>query len=126
MASNSSHEDIRLRSEAHLQKARDAAQKKRSYNSEDTWKSLHNLFYAHFGSKPYDWQLDVTEALLLGLDSVVIASTGSGKTMPFMLPLLLHPKKLFLILFIGLGIRAKFTGIYDVFPAVHGVAVVAA
>jgi ATP-dependent helicase YprA (DUF1998 family) len=30
---------------------------------------------------PYDWQLDVTEAILLGLDStVVIAGTGSGKT----------------------------------------------
>jgi ATP-dependent helicase YprA (DUF1998 family) len=42
--------------------------------------------------------LDVAEALLLGLDSVVIAGTGSGKTIPFMLPLLLHPEKMVLIL----------------------------
>jgi len=31
----------------------------------------------------------VTEAILLGLDSVVIAGTGAEKTMPFMMPLLL-------------------------------------
>ena len=47
---------------------------------------------------PYDWQLDVAEALLVGLDSIVIAGTGSGKTIPFMLPLLVHPKKMVLIL----------------------------
>jgi ATP-dependent helicase YprA (DUF1998 family) len=30
---------------------------------------------------------------LLGLDSVVIAGTGAGKTMPFMMPLLLDTNK---------------------------------
>ena len=35
----------------------------------------------------------MTEAILLGLDSVVIAGTGAGKTMPFMMPLLLDEKK---------------------------------
>ena len=38
--------------------------------------------------RPYSWQLDVTEAIFLGLDPVVIAGTGAGKTMPFMMPLL--------------------------------------
>ena len=49
-------------------------------------------------SSPYGWQLDVTEALLLGLDSVVIAGTGSGKTIPFMLPLMLRPNGPLLII----------------------------
>ena len=39
--------------------------------------------------KLYDWQVDVTEALLLGLDCVAIAGTGAGKAMPFGMPLLM-------------------------------------
>ena len=39
------------------------------------------------GRVPYDWQLDAAEALILGLDCVVIARTGAGKTIPFVLPL---------------------------------------
>ena len=46
---------------------------------------------------PYNWQLDVTEAIILGLDSIVIAGTGSGKTMPFMMPLLMDPTKKIII-----------------------------
>ncbi|KAH6885558.1 P-loop containing nucleoside triphosphate hydrolase protein [Coprinopsis sp. MPI-PUGE-AT-0042] len=37
--------------------------------------------------------MDVTEAMLVGLDSFVIAGTGSGKTMPFMMPLIMDKKK---------------------------------
>jgi len=59
---------------------------------------LSTLFHVRFGSDPYEWQLDVTEAILLGLDSIVIAGTSSGKTIPFMLPLLLDDKKKVLIL----------------------------
>ncbi|KAF8218453.1 hypothetical protein L208DRAFT_1140040, partial [Tricholoma matsutake] len=47
---------------------------------------------------PYEWQLNIAEALLLGLDTVVIAGTGSGKTIPFMLLPLCHPEKMVLIL----------------------------
>lgn len=81
-----------------LREACDAAHKKSKYNSAKTRATLKTLFTARFGSDPYDWQLDVTEAILLGLDSVVIAGTGSGKTIPFMLPLLLHAGKMVLIL----------------------------
>jgi len=35
---------------------------------------------------------------LLGVDSLVIAGTGTGKTMPFMMPLMLDPKKKALII----------------------------
>jgi len=42
---------------------------------------------------PYDWQLDLAEALILGLDATVIAGTGSGKTLPWALPLLLEQNR---------------------------------
>ncbi|KAJ7114413.1 hypothetical protein C8R44DRAFT_536324, partial [Mycena epipterygia] len=52
------------------------------------------------GFYAYGWQLDVTEALLLKIDCLVIAGTGSGKTIPFMLPLMLpeNAKKMVLII----------------------------
>ena len=51
-----------------------------------------------FGKDPYEWQLDITEPIILGLDSVVIAGTGAGKTMPFMMPLLLDKHKKVIII----------------------------
>jgi ATP-dependent helicase YprA (DUF1998 family) len=42
---------------------------------------------------PYDWQLDLAEALALGLDATVIAGAGSGKTLPWALPLLLDENR---------------------------------
>ena len=38
----------------------------------------------------YDWQVDLAEGLALGLDATVIARTGSGKTLPQAMPLLLE------------------------------------
>jgi ATP-dependent helicase YprA (DUF1998 family) len=92
------HEVIKARSTAHLQQACETAAKKRQYNSLETRTRLDSLFSEQSGFKPYGWQLDVAEAILLGLDCVVIAGTGSGKTIPFMLPLLLHPDKMALII----------------------------
>ncbi|KAF8806000.1 hypothetical protein BYT27DRAFT_6637470 [Phlegmacium glaucopus] len=43
------------------------------YNSAATQANLIQLFQKHFGGDLYNWQLDVTEAILLGLDMVVIA-----------------------------------------------------
>ena len=99
-SSISDHDAAKARSETLLQKARDTASKKDNYDSEKTRHELRTLFSERFGSgaEPYQWQLDVTEAIILGLDSVVIAGTGSGKTIPFMLPLLLRPDKLALVL----------------------------
>jgi bloom syndrome protein len=59
---------------------------------------LKLIFHDHFKKDPYEWQLDVTETILLGLDSVVIAGAGAGKTMPFMMPLLLNDKKKVIII----------------------------
>ena len=65
------------------------ASEKHQYNSPQTWQKLSDLVQQHFhGHKPYEWQLDTAEALLLGLDSIVIAGTGAGKTLPFVIPLL--------------------------------------
>lgn len=47
---------------------------------------------------PHKWQLDVAESLLLGIDCEVIAATGAGKTLPFVLPLLVRPEMMIVIL----------------------------
>jgi len=77
-----------------LTSARESALESRNYNYIATRQSIENKFKAVFqGKPPYSWQIDVTEALILGLDCVVIAGTGSGKTMPFGMPLLLDEAK---------------------------------
>ncbi|KAF5314200.1 hypothetical protein D9758_018840 [Tetrapyrgos nigripes] len=56
------------------------------YNSQAYRTLLHEEFKKRLpGMEPYEWQLDVSEALFLGLDCTVIAGTGSGKTMPFVM-----------------------------------------
>ncbi|KAI0706129.1 P-loop containing nucleoside triphosphate hydrolase protein [Cytidiella melzeri] len=64
------------------------SKKKGKYKSANARKLMTEECTKHTGKTPYDWQLDVADALLLGLDSVLIASTGAGKTLPFALPLL--------------------------------------
>ncbi|KAJ7447794.1 hypothetical protein B0H11DRAFT_2335205 [Mycena galericulata] len=49
----------------------------------------HVPIHAENGFYAYGWKLDVTEALLLKIDCLVIAGTGSGKTIPFKPPLML-------------------------------------
>ena len=69
-----------------LNKAQQKAFKKDGYDSASTWQWVTELFSECFdGATPWLWQLDVTEAILLGVDSLVIAGTG---TMPFMMPLM--------------------------------------
>ncbi|KAF9071411.1 hypothetical protein BDP27DRAFT_1154110, partial [Rhodocollybia butyracea] len=64
------------------------------YNSEKTRAQLCKEFTrCTNGMVAYDWQVDVAEALLLGLDCTVIAGTGAGKTMPFIMPLLVEAKE---------------------------------
>ncbi|KAL1681648.1 P-loop containing nucleoside triphosphate hydrolase protein, partial [Schizophyllum commune] len=75
------------RSAGNLRAARDRAAKKSNYDSTAVRAELAHLFRQTWGYDAREWQLDVTEAILLGLDCVLIAGTGSGKTMPFMLPL---------------------------------------
>ncbi|KAG2028715.1 P-loop containing nucleoside triphosphate hydrolase protein [Suillus americanus] len=82
-----------------LQEAHDGAVKACKYDSVATRAIIVGEFEQRTGGKvPYPWQLDVSEALLLGLDCSVIAGTGAGKTMPFVLPLLAQPNKHVLII----------------------------
>ncbi len=92
------HEVCLKRSQNLLEAAREQASKKREYDTEMARITMSNRFYEQFQSNPYPWQLDVAETMLTGLDSIVIAGTGAGKTIPFMLPLLLEEKKITLVI----------------------------
>ncbi|KAF7355950.1 Bloom syndrome [Mycena venus] len=78
--------------------AREKARRKNKYDSAKTRRDLARLFQEQERKDAYEWQIDVAEALILGLDAVVIAGTGAGKTIPFMLPVLLHRDKFVLII----------------------------
>jgi DEAD/DEAH box helicase len=74
----------------------------RKYNSEVTRKAIDDKFRQVCPGKiPHKWQVDVTKALLLGLDSIVIAGTGAGKTMLFVMPLLPDEAKTKMVLVIS-------------------------
>jgi len=85
------HFQTQTRSYKNLDNTCKLAAKSSNYDSAATRARVTTLFQERFEAPPCDWQwqLDVTEAILLGLDSVVMAGTGAGKTMPFMMPLLL-------------------------------------
>ena len=72
----------------------DARRSREDYNSHATREALTNAVRAAFNqNSPRDFQLDVAEALILGLDATVVAGTGSGKTLPWAMPLLLDENK---------------------------------
>ena len=77
-----------------LQAAHDAAEASRQYSSAGTRNNIVTSFKSAFKDlEPYSWQLDVAEALLLGVDCITIAGTGSGKTMQFAMLLLVDRSK---------------------------------
>lgn len=82
-----------------LQTARNTALKDRKYQSSTTRATLLSEFSArNDGMSAYPWQIDVAEALLLGLDCTVVAGTGAGKTMPFVMPLFVESEKTVIII----------------------------
>lgn len=92
-------ENDAARSARNLQGARDNAFKSRNYQSAPTRAQLRDEFIArNDGMVPYDWQIDVSEALLLGMDCTVIAGTGAGKSMPFVMPLFVETNKVIIII----------------------------
>ncbi|KAH6866275.1 P-loop containing nucleoside triphosphate hydrolase protein [Coprinopsis sp. MPI-PUGE-AT-0042] len=92
MITEAAHAARDERSKGNLAKAVEAAEKN-GYDLKKTREDIERLFEERFKKKPYQWQMDVTEAMIVGLDSFVIAGTGSGKTMPFMMPLLTDKRK---------------------------------
>jgi len=75
-----------------------AAVKKKNYDTHKTQAALADIFQEWFGNNPYNWQFDVTQAVILGLDSIVISGASSGKTMPFTMPLLMDPTEKIIII----------------------------
>ena len=77
-----------------LNTARKTASETANYSSEATREAIVKKFQDVFdGNKPYDWQVDMTEALLLGLDCVAISGTGAGRMMPFGMTLLMDESR---------------------------------
>ncbi|KAJ6573713.1 hypothetical protein B0H10DRAFT_2104358 [Mycena sp. CBHHK59/15] len=82
-----------------LQKARDDAFKARGYQSAPTRAKIRTEFsQRNDGMVAHEWQVDMGEALALGLDCRLIAGTGAGKTMPFVMPLFVDSGKMIIII----------------------------
>ena len=83
----------RLAPNLDLSNAPQKASRTSGYNSASTRTKITLVFQDRFGGDPYGWQLDATEAILLGLEAVVIAGARAGKTMPFVMPCYLRRKR---------------------------------
>jgi ATP-dependent helicase YprA (DUF1998 family) len=86
-AVNFSEED-RIYYEKVLDQTRSEVERDRKYDSIAVRELMSDECFKSTGKISYEWQLDISEAILLRLDSVLIAGTGAGKTLPFVLPLL--------------------------------------
>ncbi|KAF7334751.1 P-loop containing nucleoside triphosphate hydrolase protein [Mycena sanguinolenta] len=94
-----SHRRDAAKSAKILQKAREDASKSRGYQSAPTRARIRNEFMArNNGMIAHEWQVDIGEALHLGLDCSLIAGTGAGKTMPFVMPLFEESDKVIIII----------------------------
>jgi hypothetical protein len=83
-----------------LQKARNDVKKTRegSYCSASVRAKIRNEFTAwNPGLVPHEWQVNIGEALELGIDCSLLAGTGAGKRMPFIMPLFTQPDKIVII-----------------------------
>ena len=69
----------------------EARAEKEGYNSLATQRTFSDAVTALYPAiAPYDWQVDLAGALTPGLDATVVAGTGSRKTLPWAMPLLLE------------------------------------
>jgi hypothetical protein len=68
MISAATHAARAKHSKSNLAKAVETAEKD-GYDSKKTRGDIERLFEARFGKKPYKWQMDVTEAMLVDLES---------------------------------------------------------
>ncbi len=94
-------EEERARFYRLLEKTRRDAVKTRKYDSTAVRVLMAQECFTRIAITPREWQLDIAEAILLGLDTVLMAGTGSGKTLPFVLPLLADKKGLSKIIIVS-------------------------
>jgi superfamily II DNA/RNA helicase len=94
------HDEQRTRSEQLLHAARDAARRAYGFGSQEACEKMATECATRSNDtlQPFPWQLDIAECLLLGLDCELIAPTGAGKTIPFMLPQLYDTEKITIII----------------------------
>ncbi|TFY52572.1 hypothetical protein EVG20_g10496 [Dentipellis fragilis] len=94
------HEKQRQRSDTLLEAARKRAHANSKYNSLEARKKMLEECKARSEGRivPHSWQLDIAESLVLGMDCELIASTGAGKTIPFVLPLFYQSGKIIIII----------------------------
>jgi hypothetical protein len=86
----------------HSDVLKNARKSRHGYDTNSTRALLTAAVKSAFsGNEPHKFQLDVVEALILGLDVTAIAGTGSGKTLPWVMPLLLEENKAKIILVIS-------------------------
>ena len=91
------HSPEQARSYQNLEAAHKLASKKHGYDSTSVCKQLKDACCICMdGREPYKWQVDVAEAFLLGLDCLIIVGTGAGKTLPFVMPAFIEPKKTYI------------------------------
>lgn len=76
------YKDIEQASINMFNRRREEASREQGYNSVTARLDMMGEVEQRVGHRPYDWQLDAVEALRLGLDTVAIAPTGAGKTLP--------------------------------------------
>ncbi|KAJ6597419.1 hypothetical protein B0H10DRAFT_1827172 [Mycena sp. CBHHK59/15] len=94
-----SHQRNVIKAAAILQKACEDAHKSRNYQSAPTRAKIRTEFRErNDGMVAHEWQVDMGEALHLGLDCSLIAGTGAGKTMPFVMPLFVESDKMMIII----------------------------
>ena len=91
------HQKVREHSYALLEAARTEAGEKKHYDSRAIRHTMTEECRKRTGLLPYPEQLDLAECMLLGLDATCIAGTGWGKTLPFVLPLFVYPRKIVII-----------------------------
>lgn len=93
-AENNIHPYLSPSSYALLKKARETTKRRpfsQKFDSATFRNKLSAACEAQLSYKPRPWQLDVAEALYLKVDTVAIAGTGAGKTLPFALIHLIIP-----------------------------------
>jgi ATP-dependent helicase YprA (DUF1998 family) len=84
-----SQEERMRRSEKNMQRARIVAMMNKGFNREE-WRDLAaECVKKATGYDAYSHQLNTGEALALGMDCLVVAGTGTGKTMAFTLPVMM-------------------------------------
>jgi len=90
-----SHAQQKEKSYSNLNKSRELVA---DYKSETTRQKLVEACLERCNHRPHSWQLDADESFHLGLDCIILAGTGFGKTLPFVMPLMLDTEKILLVI----------------------------